>query len=242
MRQRRLIAAAIVLTVVLLAAIGYAFTNNLTSSSSSSSSIGDGNLLANGGFESGNLQGWQTGNLLVPTVESTVVNGSRYAASFVTTGNGLALSQCTLHALECSLLNSSTISQAVSRFSLSPSSRLSVAVFPSFQSPSVFQIALDFTPSSQRGSQDVIIYYIFYASSEQCDAYSQLLVNATQHARAFCLPAQQGEWNAVNRNISNDIPSALSPSYLTGASLTLSLSFAGGNSNDTAYVDSIYLG
>jgi hypothetical protein len=240
MTSRRLV--AFVLLLVLLAVVGYAFTNGLAPSSASSSSTGDGNLLANGGFESGNLEGWQTGNVLVPTVESTVVNGSNYAADFETTSNGLALSQCTLHALECSLLNSSTISQAVPRFSLSQSSMLSVAVYPSFQSPSVFQIALDFAPSSQQGSQDVVIYYIFYASSEQCDTYSQLLVNATQHARAFCLPAQQGEWTVVTRSISNDIPSGLSPSYLSGASLTLSLSFAGGYPNDTAYVDSIYIG
>ncbi len=241
MKPRRLVAAAVLL-VVLLAAVGYVSTNDSASPSAASSSTGDGDLLTNGGFESGNLQGWQTGNALIPTVESKVVNGSSYAADFRTTGNGLALSQCTLHALECSLVNSSTISQQVPGFSISPSSRLSAAVYPAFQSPSVFQITLDFTPSSQQGSQDVVIYYIFYASAGQCATYSQLLVNATQHARAFCLPAQQGGWTVVTRSIAGDLPSALSPSYLSGASLTLSLSFAGGNSNDTSFVDSIFLG
>ncbi|MDA4117558.1 MAG: hypothetical protein OK455_04360 [Thaumarchaeota archaeon] len=239
MRARRSI-AVVILVVVFLAGIGYVLTNDLASSSAASSRSAGGNLLTNGGFESGNLQGWQTSNLL-PTVESTIVNGSTYAAMFETTSNGLTLSQCTMHALKCQLLNSSTISQAVSGVSISPSTRLSIALYSSFQSPSLFQVTLDLSPSSQH-SHEVIIYYIFYASSEQCDTYSQLLVNASQFARAFCLSAQQGEWNAITRNISNDIPSSLSTSDLSGSSLTLSLSFSGGNSTDTTYVDSVYLG
>jgi hypothetical protein len=240
MRARRSI-AVVILVVVFLAGIGYVLTNDLASSSAASSGSADGNLLTNGGFESGNLQGWQTLNLH-PTVESMIVNGSKYAAMFETTSNGLALSQCTMHALKCQLLNSSTISQAVSGVSISPSTRLSIALYSSFQSPSLFQVTLDFSPSSQQNSHEVIIYYIFYASSEQCDTYSQLLVNASQFARAFCLSAQQGGWTAITRNISNDIPSSLSTSDLSGSSLTLSLSFSGGNSTDTTYVDSVYLG
>jgi hypothetical protein len=237
MRTRQSIAAA-ALIVVVLAGIGLVFTNSLASSSKTES----GNHLTNGGFETGNLQGWQNVNLLLPSMESTVVKNGTYAVRFETTRNGIVLSQCTLHALECNLLNSSTISQDVSGFSISPSTQFSIALYPLFQYPSTFQVTLDFALSSRQNSPDVTIYYIFHASSEQCDTYSQLLVNASQYARAFCLSAQQGEWTVITRSISNDIPSTLSPSDLSGSSLTLSLSFAGGNSTDTTYVDSVYLG
>jgi hypothetical protein len=235
MKRMQAIAAAVFI-VVAVAGIGLV----LTRSSTSSSTTENGNLLTNGGFETGSLRGWDNGGLLVPTVESTIVKNGTYAARFQTTSNGNALSQCTLHALQCGLLNSSTISQTVSGFSLSPNTTLSIALYPTFQNLSIFQITLDFSRSSQRNSQDVTIYYIVSASSEQCNAYSQLLVNGSHYARAFCLSAQQGGWTVIARNISSDIPSAISPLDL-GSSLTLSLSFAGGNSTDTTYVDSVYL-
>jgi hypothetical protein len=234
MRRTRVI--AIIVIVVVLGGIGFVFANSLASSSTTEG----GNLLTNGGFETGDLRGWQSGYLLTPSVLSTIVKNGTYAARFQTTSNGDALSQCTLHALECELLNSSTISQDVSGVPISPDTRFSFALYPSFQYPSTFQITLVFQPS-QKNSSDITIYYIFHASSEQCDTYSQLLVNASQNARAFCLPAQQGEWNVIARSISDDIPPALSLSALSGSSLTISLSFAGGNSSDLAHVDSVSL-
>ena len=230
MRPIQAIAILVVIAVVVTGAA--LFTGNLSSGSK-------GSLLTNGGFETGDLRGWRSGNLLVPTVESTVVDNGTYATRFQTTSNGDALAQCTQRALECSLLNSSTISQDLSGFTVSPNSTLSIALYPAFQPPSTFQMTLDFAPSSL-GSPGITIYYIFSASSEQCDAYSQLLVNASNYARAFCLPVQQGGWTVVTRNVTSDIPSTLEPSDL-GSSLTLSLSFAGGEVNDTIYVDSVSL-
>lgn len=233
MRRTRVVAAAVL--IVVLVGIGYVLTNDLTSSCKTA----NGNLLANGGFETGDLRCWQNGGLLVPTVESTTVKDGTYAARFETTSNGDALSQCTLHALECSLLNSSTISQDVSGLSLSSNSTLSIALHPVFQYPSTFQMTLDFGLSSRQNSSDVMIYYIFHGSPGQCETYSQLLVNGSRYARAFCLSAQLGEWTVITRTISTDIPPAIRLSDLSGSSLTLSLSFAGGNSTDTAYVDSV---
>jgi hypothetical protein len=235
-RRRKLAIASVVLIVV----VGVGLV--LTSSPAPSSKTEGGNLLTNGGFETGNMEGWKNGSLLVPDVESTIVDNGTYAARFQTTGNGAALNQCTLHALECSLLNSSTISQDLSGLTISPNTTLSIALYPSFQAPSTFQVTLDFGLTSQHGTSEVTIYYIYSASSEQCDTYSQLLVNGSQYARAFCSSAQQGEWTVTTRNISNDIPAAIRPSDLDGSSLTLSLSFAGGNSADATYVDSVYLG
>jgi hypothetical protein len=231
MRLTQAVAIAVVIAVIVA---GVALlTGNLPSGTPK------GNLLANGGFETADLRGWNAGNLLVPTVESTVVNNGTYGALFETTSNGNALSECTQQALGCSLVNSSTISQDVAGLSVSPNSTLSIALYPAFQPPSTFQMTLDFAPSSL-GSPDITIYYVFSASSEQCDAYSQLLVNASNYARAFCLSVQQGKWTVITRSISNDIPSALKVSDL-GSSLTLSLSFAGGNSSDAMYVDSVSL-
>jgi hypothetical protein len=237
-RRTRAIVAAIIIVVVVVGGIGLASTPSLAPSPRTEG----GNLLINGGFETGDLQGWRNNSLLLPSVESAIVNNGTHAARFETTSNGNALSQCTLHALECALLNSSTISQDVSGVSISPNTTLSFALYPLFQYPSTFQVALDFGLSSLQNSKEVTIYYIFYASSDQCDTYSRLLVNSSQYARAYCLSAQQGEWTVITRNLSNDIPSTLTPSDFRGSSLTISLSFAGGNSTDTAYVDSIFLG
>jgi hypothetical protein len=52
----------------------------------------------------------------------------------------------------------------------------------------------------------------------------------------------RGQWNVITRNIANDIPSVYQPSDFSGASLTFSLSFAGGNSTDKIYVGSVYFG
>ena len=234
MRRRTTITAAVF--IVALVVVGLVLSN-----SSAPPATEGGNLLTNGGFETGNLRGWETGGLLLPSVESTVVQNGTYAVRFATTSNDDALSQCTLHALQCALLNSSTISQTVSSISISPDTQLSLALYPMFRSPSTFQMTLDFATSSQQNSKEITIYYIFYASSEQCDAYSQLLVNGSQYARAFCLSAPHGEWSAITRSLSNDLPAAVSLSTLRGSALTISLSFAGGNSTDAAYVDSVSL-
>jgi len=235
MRKSRAIAAAIVIVAIVV--VGLVLSNSPGSPPAAPGS----NLLVNGGFETGNLRGWDSGGSLVPSVESTTVQNGTYAARFVTPSNGDALSQCTLHALQCSLLNSSTVSQNVAGISISPGTQLSIALYPAFQSPSTFQMTLDFATASQQNSKEVTIYYIFYASSDQCNAYSQLLVNGSQYARAFCLSAQQGEWSVITRSLSDDLPAAVSPSSLHNSGMTISLSFAGGNATDTTYVDSVSL-
>ncbi len=233
MRPMQAIAIAVVVAVI-VAGVAL-FAGDLSTSSGKKG----GNFLANGGFESGDLRDWNRGNLLVPTVETTLVDNAAHAARFETTGNGDALSECTQQALQCSAVNSSTISQDVAGFSLAPNSTVSIAVYPMFQTPSTFQMTLDFAPSSP-GSPDITVYYIFSASSPQCEAYSQLLVNGSSYVRAFCLSPQQGEWTVFTRSLSGDLPVSLKPSDL-GSSLTLSLSFAGGNSSDAVYVDSVSL-
>ncbi len=233
MRRTQAVAVVAVIAVAVVA-VALVLTGDLSPSGAQR-----GNLLTNSEFETGDLRGWKPGNLLVPTVESNVVKNGTYAARFQTTGNGNSLAQCTQQALGCGTVNSSTISQDVYGVSVSPNATVSISLYPAFQPPSTFQMTLDFAPASP-GSPDITIYYIFSASPQQCETYSQLLVNASNYARAFCLPANQGEWNEISRSISNDIPTALKPADL-GSSLTLSLSFAGGEAADTAYVDSVSL-
>lgn len=232
MRRTRAIATVLVIAVV-AAAVAFAL------SSSPAPSTRKGSFLTNDGFETGDLSGWKTAGPLVPTVESTIVNNGTYAARFETPGNGNALDQCALQALGCSTVNSSTISQDVSGLAVSPNTTVSIALYPSFQSPAMFQMTLDFAPATL-GSPDVTIYYIFAASSQQCNTYSELVVNGSGTARAFCLSAPQGGWTVFTRSVMGDLPTTLKPSDL-GSAMTLSLSFAGGNSTDAAYVDSMSL-
>jgi len=199
-----------------------------------------GNLLENGGFQTGDLSGWQNSDI-TPAVESGLVDNATYAARFETTANGAALSQCTLHAQECATLNSSSISQSVSGLALSANTTLSLALYPSFKSPSIFQVTLSFTAPSQ-SSPEATVYYVVAASPDQCDAYGKLLTNSTQNSQAFCLQEQQGQWNVIARKISADLPAAPGQSALSGSVLTVSLSFAGANSTDVAYVDSVFVG
>ena len=195
--------------------------------------------MTNGGFETGGLQGWQeTG--VPPTVESSVAYNGAFAARFETPPNGPALTQCTLHAQQCALLNSSSISEDVSSLTISSNTTLSIALYPSFQSPSIFQVTLSFTLPSQR-TPAATLYYVAASSADQCNAYRALLTNATQNSSAFCLDVLQGKWNLLTRNLSNDIPSPPGDSKLAGSTLTISLSFAGGNSTDYAYADSVRL-
>jgi len=232
---RRLQLVAIVLVAAVVVGGVALFASGFSLSSSKKV-----NLLANGGFETGDLSGWDKGNPLVPTVESTVVyNNTTHAVRFETTANGNVLGECTQQGLQCSAMNSSTISQTVNGFSLTPNSSVSIALNPMFASPSTFQMTLEFAPVSL-GSPDIIIYYVFSASSQECGAYSQLLVNGSNYARAFCLSAQPGGWTVVTRSLLSDIPTSLKPSDF-GSSLTLSLSFAGGNSTDAIYVDAVSL-
>ena len=194
------------------------------------------NQITNGGFETGGLQGWQVNPSSPPTVESTTVQNGTFAARFQTTGNGQTLTQCTTKALQCSHLNSSTISQEVALASVSNGTLLSIAVNPQFQPPSVFQITLSWS------SPNATIYYLLTASSEQCTSYSHLLTGTASNESAYCLSPQQGTWTFLTRNVAVDLPPATSRSALAGSTVSLSMSFAGGNSTDFVYVDSVDFG
>jgi hypothetical protein len=196
-----------------------------------------GNLLSNGGFETGGTQGWQSSGT-VPVVQSDVAYNGGFAARFQTPANGGTLTQCTVQAQQCGLLNSSSISQDVSSITLASNTTLSLAVYPSFQPPSIFQVTLSFVLPSQP-STEATVYYIAAASSAQCDAYGRLLTNATLNSQAYCIAVKQGTWNPIARNLPDDLPASPGLSKLAGSTLTLSLSFAGGNSTDLVYADSI---
>jgi hypothetical protein len=246
-----------------IGAVGYVPVNNF-SSSSITTSAPSANLLTNGGFETGNLQGWQSIPPYIPTIESAVVeNGSLYAARFQTSTNqGNASSPCLIQGIGCGALNTSTIYQNIPDVSASNGTRFSLAVDPIFQYPSGFQISLEFsgpapspssttststssatsTTSSQgRPSLDVIVFYLVVASSQQCSTYSRDLVASKPGATAavHCLSAPQGGWTLVTRDLAADLPAGVSPSDLNGSTLTLSISFAGANPTDTVYVDSL---
>lgn len=231
MRATQIVAMVIGVAVVIAAVA--VLTGNLTGPGQPK-----GNLLGNGGFESGNLNYWNGGSLL-PSVETTTVQNGTHALRFQTTPNGNSLAQCTQQAIACNTVNSSTISQDVSGLPLSPNSTVSIGVYPDFQAPSTFQMTLDIAPASL-GSPSVTLYYIFAASPAQCATYSQLVVNGSSYSRAFCLSPPQGAWTTISRTLFEDLPTTLKPTYL-GSSLTLSLSFAGGNASDTIYVDSVSL-
>jgi hypothetical protein len=259
---------AIILVALVIGAVGYVPVND-SSSSSITTSAPSANLLTNGGFETGNLQGWQSIPPYIPTVESAVVeNGSSYAARFQTSTNeGNASSPCLIQGIGCGALNTSTIYQNVPDVSVSNGTMFSLAVDPIFQYPSGFQISLEFSgpappaPSSstavvstavvstatstvststQGPSLDVIVFYLVLASSQQCSTYSRDLVDAKPGAMVavHCLSAPQGSWTLVTRDLATDLPAGVSPSDLTGSTLTLSISFAGADSGDTVYVDS----
>jgi hypothetical protein len=238
---------AVILVVVMVGGIiGYALTRG-----SASSPERPVNLLTNGGFETGNLQGWQTVPPHLPTVESSVVeNGSSsYAARFQTPTNDAKVSSpCLIGGVGCGSLNASTIYQNVYNVTVSEDAKFSLAVYPMFQYPSAFQVALEFglsSATSRANSTDVIIYYLVLASPQQCVSYSQDLVNAvaraTSAAAAHCLAARQGNWTLVSRDLATDLPSGIGPSDLRGSLLTVSISFAGAGSTDVVYVDSLFL-
>jgi hypothetical protein len=242
-RRRAAVAAAAIVAVLVVGA-GYVLVAD------SGSSAGP-NLFANGGFETGDLGGWQTVPPYLPTVgSSTVPNGSSYAARFQTpTNDANASSPCLTAGEDCGIMNISTIYQNIYNLTPSRGTTFSLAVYPAFQYPSVFQVALEFglSPSAagQAGYSYVLVYYLVLASPQQCSTYSAHLLNTLPQgtsAAAHCLSAPQGSWTLFNRDMASDLPSGIGPSELDGSMMTLSVSFAGANATDEVYVGSLYLG
>ena len=242
-RVTRRRAAAIAIIAVLMVGTAYVLVAD-------SGPAARPNLFANGGFATGDLQGWQTVPPYLPTVESSMVpKGSSYAARFQTpTNDANASSPCMTVGEGCGILNVSTIYQNVNDLTLSGGAKFSLAVYPAFQYPSAFQVALEFGLSSsagQAGYSDVLVYYLVLASAQQCSTYSDHLLSSRPQgtsAVTHCLSAPQGGWTTFSRDMASDLPSGISPSELDGSMLTLSVSFAGATATDEAYVGSVYLG
>ena len=187
--RRRAVAAAIIIAV-LVVGTGYIL---ITDSGSSARP----NLLANGGFEAGDLRGWQTVPPYLPTVESSIVaKGSSYAARFQTPNDANVSSPCLTVGEGCGLLNTSTIYQNVYNLTGSGGTGFSFAVYPAFQYPSAFQLTLEFglSPSAaaRTGYSDVLVYYLVLASPQQCSSYSSdlLKVPSIGDVRRHILPVR----------------------------------------------------
>jgi len=239
----RAVVAAVVIVILVIGGIAYVVVTD--------SATAPSNLFANGGFETGNLRGWQTVPPYLPAVESSIVaKGSSYAARFQTPTNDPRLSSpCLTVGVGCGILNTSTIYQNVYNLTASEGTRFSFAVYPAFQYPSAFQVTLEFglSPSAvgQTGYSDILVYYLVLASPQQCSTYGSDLLSSRPpgtSAATHCLSTRQGSWTLFNGDIAPDLPSGISPSELDGSMLTLSVSFAGANATDEAYVGSLYLG
>ena len=240
----RAVLAVLVILVLVIGGIAYVVVAD-------SSAARPPNLFANGGFETGNLQGWKTVPPYLPTVESsTVPKGSSHAARFQTPTNDPRLSSpCLTVGVGCALLNTSTIYQNVYNLTVSQSTSFSFAVYPAFQFPSAFQMSLEFglSPSAatRTGYSDVLVYYLVLASPPQCSTYSSDLLRSRPpgtSAATHCLSTLQGSWTPFERDVASDLPPGISPSDLDGSMLTLSVSFAGAGATDEVYVGSLYLG
>ena len=234
----------VIIVVLVVGGVTYVLLDGSTSSKSA-------NLLANAGFETGDLRGWQTLPTYPPAIESTIVpGGASHAARFQTPTNDPAVSgPCLTSGSQCGLLNVSTIYQNINNFTLSQGAKFSLAVDPAFQYPSAFQVTLEFglSPSavSQTGHSDVFVYYLVLASSQQCTTYSGYLVRSSPSgttAAVHCLTAPIGTWTSVSRQIGSDLPSGVTASELNGSQVTLSVSFAGASPTDQVYLGALYFG
>lgn len=263
------IVSAVVAVIIVLGVAVYAFdrplsvaspssssstptSSALTTSRSSSPSVATSssttpanvNLLPNGGFEAGNLSGWNVRNNYVPQVVSTGLKNMTYAAEFQTPGNGQDLVQCTTLNLDCGKLNVSTIFDVLPLSSVSRRANFSFAVDPSFSYPSGLQITLSFVLKSNPDAQNATIFYLLYTDMQQCESYASILTSYnTYHTTIFCLAVPQGQWTTVERSMARDLASSINnPSYLDGTTLTLSISFAGGNATDKMSLGSVFFG
>jgi hypothetical protein len=239
----RAVVAIVVILVLVIGGIAFVVTDL--------SAARPPNLFANGGFQTGNLQGWQTVPPYLPTVESSMVEkGSSHAARFQTPTNDPTLSSpCLTVGVGCGVLNTSTIYQNVYNLTVSQGTGFSFAVYPAFQFPSAFQMALEFglspAAATRTGYSNVLVYYLVLASPQQCSTYSSDLLRSrppATSASTYCLSTPQGSWTPFKRDIASDLPSGISPSELDGSMLTLSVSFAGASGTDEVYVGSLYLG
>jgi len=242
--RRRAVAVAAIIAVLVVGGTGYVLVTD-------SGSSPEPNLLANGAFETGDLQGWQAIPPYLPTVESSVVaNGSSHAARFQTPTNDANVSSPCLAVGEgCGALNVSTIYQNVYNLTLSGGTTFSFAVYTAFQYPSKFQVTLEFglSPSAvaRTGYGDVLLYYLVLASPQQCSTSSSYLLSSRPQGTSVathCLSARQGDWTHVERDVASDLPSGLTPSGLRGSLLTLSVSFAGASPTDETYAGSFNFG
>jgi hypothetical protein len=238
------VAAAAVIIVLVVGGAAYVLIADSGSSAKP-------NLLANGAFETGDLQGWQTVPPYLPTVESSVVEqASSFDARFQTPTNDANVSSPCLTVGEgCGRLNVSTIYQNVYNLTLSGGARFSFAVYPAFQYPSAFQMALEFglspAAAARAGYSDVLLYYLVLASPQQCSTYGNDLLSSrppATSAATHCLSAPQGGWTLFNRAVSPDLPSGISLSELDGSMMTLSVSFAGASPTDETYAGSFNFG
>jgi hypothetical protein len=208
-------------------------------------------ILLNGGFGTGTLQAWQSVPPYLPIIETSLVpRGSTHAARFQTPTNEPSVSgPCLEGGKDCSLLNVSTIYQTVNNATITAGTRFSMAVYPAFQSPSAFQVTLEFgltqAEASRAGYSDVLVYYVVTANAQQCTNDTGYLVRtgiSGTIGAAHCISAPQAAWTYVDRSVAADLPSGITASELDDSIITMSVSFSGASPTDQMCAGSLDLG